>query len=169
MPKQILNVRTGKPIAGYELHDVDQFRKLTADERRMGAPKGNTNRLTHGVYANRFLSDGEQVIFSELVGALREDFSFNRSSDFVQVELATIYFLKLRRAIEKDDWDAASKIDGMLRGHLKDLKSTKIMREGEAKQSPQTTPAEWATALLERWEEAEKRGEVSSSSVKTQK
>lgn len=62
--------------------------------------------------------------------------------------------------MEKDDWEAASKIDGMLRGHLKDLKSTKIMRECEARQSPQTTPAEWATALLEKLAEAERKGEV---------
>jgi len=169
MPRQVTNVRTGKPLAGYECRDVDQFRRLTANKQGPGAPEGNTNRLKHGVYANRFLSDEEQAVFHQIMGGLREDFSFNQSSDFIQVELAGIYFLKLRRAMDNDDWEAASKIDGMLRGHLKDLKLTKIMREGEARELPQTTPAEWATSLLEKLAEAERKGEVATDSAETLK
>jgi len=44
----------------------------------------------------------------------------------------------------------------MIRCHLKDLKATKIAREGEAAGGPETTPAEWATALLEKLAESQK-------------
>ena len=45
----------------------------------------------------------------------------------------------------------------MIRCHLKDLKATKIAREGEAARGPETTPAEWATALLEKLAEAQRK------------
>ena len=87
---------------------------------------------------------------------MRADFKFNESSDFIQVELVAMYFLKLGRAQESGDWDIAQKIDQMLRCHLKDLKATKIAREGDEPRGPETTPAEWASALLQQWDEAQK-------------
>ncbi|MDX2177669.1 MAG: hypothetical protein SF028_14495 [Candidatus Sumerlaeia bacterium] len=75
---------------------------------------------------------------------------FNKSSDFIQVELVAIYFLKLGRAQEAGDWENAEKIDRMIRCHLKDLKATKISREGEQPKGPEKTPADWATSLLEK-------------------
>ena len=74
----------------------------------------------------------------------------NTSSDFIQVELVGMYFLKLGRAQEAGDWDAATQLDRMIRCHLKDLKATKISREGEAPRGSETTPADWATTLLEK-------------------
>ena len=44
----------------------------------------------------------------------------------------------------------------MIRCHLKDLKATKIAREGEEPKGPETTPAEWASSLLNRWAESQK-------------
>jgi len=151
---------TAKPVAGYERRDVEQFRKLNAKQpvqTGRGAPCGNTNRLKHGAYANRFLSDEEQEVFRKLVGKLRDDFAFNASSDFIQVELAAIYFLKIGRALGEDNIEAAHKLDQMLRGHLKDLKATKLSRSASDSTEPATTPAEWATALLERFAAHEAR------------
>jgi hypothetical protein len=37
------------------------------------------------------------------------------------------------------------------------IRTTKIAREGEASQGPETTPAEWATALLEKLAESQKK------------
>jgi hypothetical protein len=122
-----------------------------------GAPNGNRNNLQHGCYANRLLSDEEQVLFDALITQLHADFKFNESSDFIQVELVAIYFVKLRRAQEAEDWDAAEKLDRMLRNHLKDLKATKIAREGEQPKGPETTLAEWASAMLQQWEQNQKR------------
>ncbi len=96
-------------------------------------------------------------LFEAIIGQLYQDFVFNKSSDFMQVELVAVYFLKLGRAQESGDWDAAERLDRMIRCHLKDLKATKIAREGEASQGPETTPAEWATALLEKLAESQKK------------
>ena len=149
-----------QPFGEYEHRDVDQFRRITSGQRAPGAPEGNTNNLQHGAYANRFLSDEERQLFDSLIAKLRADFKFNESSDFIQVELVAIYFLKLGRAQEAGDWDAAQKIDQMLRGHLKDLKATKIAREGDEPRGPETTPAEWASSLLQQWDEAQKSKRV---------
>ena len=68
------------------------------------------------------------------------------------------------------DWDAAERLDRMIRCHLKDLKATKIAREGDAAQGPETTPAEWATALLEKLAESQKKpAGKSAKRRKTQK
>jgi predicted FMN-binding regulatory protein PaiB len=75
---------------------------------------------------------------------------FNRSSDFIQVELIGVYSVKLMRAQQAGDIEAAEKIDRMIRCHMKDLKTTKIAREGEQPKAPQTSPAEWASALIEK-------------------
>lgn len=145
-----------QPFGDYERRDVEVFRRITAGQRGPGGQEANTNTLQHGMYANRFLSDEERPLFDSLIAKLRADFKFNESSDFIQVELVAIYFLKLGRAQEAGDWDAAQKIDQMLRCHLKDLKATKIAREGEEPKGPETTPAEWASALLQRWTESQK-------------
>jgi hypothetical protein len=162
------NTSTDQPqvIGERDAEELDQWRR-NSGARRPGAPDGNTNALKHGVYANRFLTPEEQPIFDAIIEHLHEDFVFNKSSDFMQVELVAVYFLKLGRAQEAGDWDAAERLDRMIRCHLKDLKATKIAREGEEPKGAETTPAEWTTALLEKLAEAEKaRGE--SESEKTQ-
>jgi hypothetical protein len=124
--------------------------------RRGGAPEGNTNALKHGIYADRFLTPEERPLFDAIITQLHEDFVFNKSSDFMQVELVAVYFLKLGRAQEANDWEAAERLDRMIRCHLKDLKATKIAREGEEPRGLETTPAEWASSLLSRWAESQK-------------
>ncbi len=139
-----------------EMH-LDRWQRNSGAERKHGAPEGNLNSMRHGIYANRFLADDEKPLFETTIGQLYQDFVFNKSSDFMQVELVAVYFLKLGRAQEAGDWDAAEKLDRMIRCHLKDLKATKIAREGEAAKGPETTPAEWATALLEKLTESKKK------------
>ena len=135
-------------VGAVETKEHDAFRRTTGV--KIGAPEGNANGLRHGIYANRFLSEEEKPLFEGIISKLYQDFVFNKSSDFIQVELVGMYFLKLGRAQEAGDWDAAEKLDRMIRCHLKDLKATKISREGEAPKGPETTPADWATTLLEK-------------------
>ena len=155
--------KIGKQDAG----QLDRWHRNAASEQEVrssakarvgsGALPGNQNSLRHGIYADRFLSPEERPLFETIIGQLYQDFVFNKSSDFMQVELVAVYFLKLGRAQESGDWDAAEKLDRMIRCHLKDLKATKIAREGEASRGPETTPAEWATALLEKLAESQKK------------
>ncbi|MBC7356487.1 MAG: hypothetical protein H5U09_09880 [Desulfomicrobiaceae bacterium] len=132
-----------------EMH-LYRWRRNSGAEPKRGAPGGNLNAMRHGIYANRFLSEDEKSLFDAIIAQLYQDFVFNKSSDFMQVELVAAYFLKLGRGQEAGDWEAAEKLDRMIRCHLKDLKATKIARESEVARGPETPPAEWATALLEK-------------------
>ncbi|MHB9037065.1 MAG: hypothetical protein ACYC64_10375 [Armatimonadota bacterium] len=124
-------------------------------ERGPGAPQGNTNALKHGVYADRFLAPEERPVFDAIIAGLREDFTFNNSSDSLQLELLATCYLRFARALDAGDAEAVERFDRMIRAHLKDLKATKIAREGDEPRACETTPAEWATALLEKLAEAE--------------
>ncbi|RLF26261.1 MAG: hypothetical protein DRN14_07145 [Thermoplasmata archaeon] len=157
----------GKHDAG----QLDRWHRNAAKARiGKGAAPGNRNSLVHGIYADRFLADDEKPLFETIIAQLYQDFVFNKSSDFMQVELVAVYFLKLGRAQEAGDWDAAEKLDRMIRCHLKDLKATKIAREGDAAKGPETTPAEWATALLKKLTESKKKpAKKTAKRKKTQK
>ncbi len=118
------------------------------------AEEGNLLALKHGIFADRCLTPEEKVMFDSIIEKLHEDFQFNKSSDFLQVELVGIYSVKLVRAQVEGNTQAAESLDRMIRCHMKDLKTTKIAREGEEPKGPQTSPAEWASALLEKVSEA---------------
>ena len=128
--------------------------KTEPPKRGAGAPEGNQYRLTHGIFADRCLTPEEKVMFDAIIERLNHDFVFNKSSDFLQVELVGVYSVKLVRAQIEGNTQAAESLDRMIRCHMKDLKTTKIAREGEEPHGPQTSPAEWAAALLEKVAEA---------------
>jgi hypothetical protein len=128
--------------------------KTEPPKRGAGAPEGNQYRLTHGIFADRCLTPEEKVMFDAIIDRLNQDFVFNKSSDFLQVELVGVYSVKLVRAQIEGNTQAAESLDRMIRCHMKDLKTTKIAREGEEPQGPQISPAEWAAALLEKVAEA---------------
>ncbi len=157
------------PVGAQDTARVERWRRSGADRSAGGAPLGSHNAMKHGIYADRFLSADERVIFDSITAQLQEDFVFNKSSDFMQVELVAVYFLKLGRAQEAEDWDGAERLDRMIRCHLKDLKATKISREGDEPRGLQTTPAEWATALLERVTESERVAKLESDKLEADK
>lgn len=132
--------------------------------------EGNVNALKHGIFANRILNEEEKELFDTMVEKLHEDFQFNKSSDFLQVELVGVYSVKLMRAQMEGNTDAAERLDRMIRAHMRELKTTKISREGEQPQQSQTSPAEWAAALLDRVAEiTEKTKESKPASTKKRK
>jgi len=143
--------QTGKRDAGPLAPQRGQDRTAPA---RAWCAEGNQNRLRHGIFADRCLTPEEKVMFDAIIDRLNQDFEFNKSSDFLQVELVGVYSVKLVRAQIEGNTDAAEKLDRMIRCHMKDLKTTKIAREGEEPKGPQTSPAEWAAALLEKVAEA---------------
>ena len=168
MTKKKTNTEKKADIGVRDAEELDQWRRNSGANRKVGGQPGNANNLQHGIYANRFLSPEEKPVFDGIIAQLQDDFVFNKSSDFIQVELVAVYFLKLGRAQEAGDWDAAERLDRMIRCHLKDLKTTKLTREGSEPMQPETTPAEWATSLLEKLAEAEKNAQADSESKKTQ-
>lgn len=122
--------------------------KTEPPKNKGGAPEGNKNRLKHGIFADRCLTPEEKQMFDVLIERLHQDFQFNKSSDFIQVELVGVYSVKLVRAQMEGNTQAAESLDRMIRCHMKDLKTTKVAREGEEPKGPQTSPAEWAAELL---------------------
>ena len=110
------------------------------------------NEATNG-YINAVI-DQSRLYWRNIIERLNQDFVFNKSSDFLQVELVGVYSVKLVRAQIEGNTQAAESLDRMIRCHMKDLKTTKIAREGEEPKGPQTSPAEWAAALLEKVAEA---------------
>jgi hypothetical protein len=123
-------------------------------KNKVGAEEGNLRTLKHGIFADRCLTPEEKVTFDSIIEKLHADFQFNKSSDFLQVELVGIYSVKLVRAQIEGNTQAAESLDRMIRCHMKDLKTTKIAREGEEPKGSQTSPAECAAALLEKVGEA---------------
>ncbi|MDY7029889.1 MAG: hypothetical protein SVR04_16480, partial [Spirochaetota bacterium] len=63
-----------------------EVRKTAKARTGSGAAPGNQNSLRHGIYADRFLSPEERPLFEAIIGQLYQDFVFNKSSDFMQVE-----------------------------------------------------------------------------------
>ena len=47
------------PLNRREAADLDRWRRNSGAKRKPGAPKGNTNAMTHGIYVSRFLSEDE--------------------------------------------------------------------------------------------------------------
>ena len=98
-------------------------------------------------------------MFDELTQRLWDDFSFNRSSDYMQVEVVAINYIKYVRAHAQGDLDAAEKIDRTLRANLKDLKATKITRDKDEQEQNFVSPAEWATSFIEDFRARQEREE----------
>lgn len=139
-------------MSKHELNvDIPAFHsRISKEEVFQMAVKGNAHNFRHGIFSNSFLTEEERSQFQAIISQLYQDFVFNKSSDFYQVEIVALYMLKLRRAMELEDYDSAEKLDRLLRAHLRELKTTKLTREGDKPAGPETSPAEWATALLEK-------------------
>ncbi|CAM2070239.1 hypothetical protein SCOR_32990 [Sulfidibacter corallicola] len=109
---------------------------------------GNNHNLKHGLFVNAVLNDEEKGMFDALVDSLSSDFIFNKSADLIQVKMIALYWLKLNRAITLDLPEHAERFDRMIRAHMRELKTTKLTREGDKPVEPTTTPAEWAADIL---------------------
>lgn len=125
-------------------------RRRDVPRRRGGAPVGNTNALRRGIHANRFLGDEERALFKAIIFHLYQAFAPGTPGDRMQAELVATDCLKLGRAQVAGDWDAAERLDRMLRCHLRRLKASRIARERVPSKKRVATPAEWAVALLEK-------------------
>lgn len=120
----------------------------TGPKTSEGRQRCSLAATVHGAYVERVLDAEEQAIYDGFLAQMRQDFTLNTSSDEVAVLMAAMSFVQYCRAQKAGKEDAAETQARIIRNNLKDLKATKIAREGEAV-SLQTTPAEWATALLE--------------------
>jgi hypothetical protein len=129
---------------------LERWHRLATTKGTSGAPPGNSNGRTSAIYVSSFLTDDEEPLFHSILERLHGDFVFNKSSDLMQVELVGVYFLRLARAQAAGEAETAERFDRMIRAHLKELKTTKLAREGEQPKTAESSPADWATKILER-------------------
>jgi len=142
-----------KTTSGRDSNVIRKYKnklKKTAEELDVDLLAG----LKHGFLAFPVLDEEERRDFLAAVNQMHEDFSLNKSSDFIATELVAMSMILLRRAVKNDDVKAAEAYDRMVRMHLSDLKATKSAREGDTI-NVKTTPAEWAASILKRVEEEE--------------
>ena len=159
MAKKSLNVKDKEEILRWR---NNEGKPIPTVEEKTGY-HGNINAIKHGIFASRILSGEEKELFDAIIQKLYGDFQFNKSSDYLQVELIGIYSVKLMRAQVAGDADTSEKLDRMIRAHMRDLKATKISREGEQPIQHQTSPAEWASALLDKAAEVTERNKAAKS------
>lgn len=119
-----------------------------------GGKVGNLNGMTHGAYVKRLLDDRDREIFNDMLEAIRRDFDLNESTDQIQASMASFYYTRWFRAVEGNADAAIANFDILMRKQLESLKMMRVQRD--TPDGPQTTPAEWAVALLERVREAGK-------------
>lgn len=117
-------------------------------KNRGGGQPGNLNGMKHGAYVKRLLDDRDREIFNETLEAIRRDFELNDSTDQLQAVMASFYYAKWHRAAEANADAAIAHFDILMRKQLESLKMMRVQRDTPS--GPQTTPAEWAVALLER-------------------
>jgi len=130
--------------------------------------KGNLNGMVHGAYVKRVLTPEEQQLHDDFIAKIHADFTLNESSDEIAVRMAAISYVQFLRAQQAGKEEAANVQARIVRESLKDLKATKIAREGETT-TLATTPAEWATALLAEASVVSKAARESSQEAKPAK
>ena len=81
------------------------------------------------------LPDQDRVLCLRIIKQLHDDLALNKSSDIMQAEMVAIYSLKLMRAQDSGNTEAAEIYDRMIRAHLKDLRASKKARQGAASAS----------------------------------
>jgi hypothetical protein len=135
---------THPAVSGYEvcrLHGANPH-------NHGGPPKGNTNGLIHGAYVKKLLDEVDEKLFDSTLAAIQKDFDLNDSTDQIQAVMAAFYFTRWYRGIKGDSESAVGNYDVLLRKQLESLKATRAQRDTGG--GEQTSPAEWAVALLER-------------------
>ncbi len=168
--------RKGKeeePMDSYEQKNLSAWENRTGRTRGQLPDKRTTvstlNPMKHGIYASRFLTSEEKEIFESMVERFHAEYVLNSSADFIQLELACLYYTQLGRAIALEEWQTAERIDSMMRRHLADLKATKKSREGDT--TPGSAQAmnatEWAQQLLEKVKA--RKDEIDAAEIKSGK
>lgn len=134
---------THPAVSGYS---VCRLHGANPKNKGGGQPK-NLNNMIHGAYVKRLLDDQDKELFEQTLEAIRRDFELNDSTDQIQAAMAAFYFTRWYRAIEGKADAAIGNFDVLLRKQLESLKTTRAQRDTGG--GPQTTPAEWAVALLQ--------------------
>ncbi len=142
---------TNPAVKGYT---VCRFHGANPKNHGGGKP-GNLNALKHGAYVKKLLTDEEKVIFEFALESIHSDFELNQSTDLMQASMAAFYFTKWHCAVMGNADAAIGNFDVLFRKQLEALKATRVQRDTST--GTNTTPAEWAVALLARVKESKEK------------
>ena len=146
---------THPAVTGYA---VCRFHGANPRNKGGGRP-GNLNGLKHGAYVRKMLTDEEREVFDVLLEGIQRDFDLNASTDQAQASMAAFYYAKWHCAVLGNAEAAVGNYDVLFRKQIECLKATRAQRDTSA--GPQTTPAEWAVALLASVKRGEKPAAMS--------
>jgi hypothetical protein len=79
---------------------------------------------------------------------IARDFKNETGPDTAMLDAAALLFMRHGRAVVAGEQDLANKTMASILAMLDRLKATKVSREGDKPSHGETTPAEWASALL---------------------
>lgn len=109
---------------------------------------GNKFAYKHGAYSAAFVQPEEKEQFLRLRHELSRDFGKEAGPDTAMFDAAALLFMRHGRAVVAGEQDLANKTMASILAMLDRLKATKVSREGDKPSRGETTPAEWASALL---------------------
>jgi hypothetical protein len=128
-----------------------------------------------GIFASRLFGDDELQEWTAIYQSIIEAGKLTNFIDTMQAEMAAIYAVRWRRAVQAEELKAAELLHNAIRNILDDLLATKKGREHDPGLRAQETPAEVMRQFVERARErmaenaktiADNTGdEVQSSSV----
>ncbi len=109
---------------------------------------GNKFGYKHGAYSAAFVQPEEKEQFLALRIEIARDFQNETGPDTAMLDAAALLFMRHGRAVLAGEQDLANKTMASILAMLDRLKATKVSREGDKPTHSDTTPAEWASALL---------------------
>ncbi len=109
---------------------------------------GNKVAYKHGAYSAAFVQPEEKEQFLALRHEIARDFKNETGPDTAMLDAAALLFMRHGRAVVAGEQDLANKTMASILAMLDRLKATKVSREGDKPSHGETTPAEWASALL---------------------
>jgi len=109
---------------------------------------GNKAAVKHGAYGTAFITPEEKEQFLALRLEIAREFKAETGPDTAMLDAAALLFIRHGRAVVAGEQDLANKTMASILAMLDRLKATKVSREGDKPVHRETTPAEWASALL---------------------
>lgn len=109
---------------------------------------GNKFGYKHGAYSAAFVQPEEKEQFLALRLEISREFKNETGPDTAMLDAAALLFMRHGRAVVAGEQDLANKTMASILAMLDRLKATKVSREGDKPSHGETTPAEWASALL---------------------
>lgn len=106
-----------------------------------------------GDYKLKLPESEDQELFEVILAGLQAEFTMNNSSDMMNLEMASYYFMQWRKAVVAGKDNDAIKFDALVQRNLSALSVTRSTRP--AGESTVRTPADVAADIMSRAEQYE--------------